>query len=169
MVNYTHAPHFAADSFKRSGRKIIFITKGCQDRQKLRWRVFKLNKDGQKNPLMIPIAGEQDFCKLIQSVNPGDFVPIQLDFGARYIIHPYIFIQNRAFERVGRLPGDVKIFSVRNWTQKENRHFPETLRFREVSAQPWGLTAKYTSENGLSTVSCCEILGGQKPLQLGIL
>jgi hypothetical protein len=102
-------------------------------------------------------------------VNPGDFVPIQLDFGARYIIHPYIFIQNRAFERVGRLPGDVKIFSVRNWTQKENRHFPETVRFLDFPVLQCKLTAKYTSENGLSTVSCCEILGGQKPLQLGIL
>jgi hypothetical protein len=96
MVNYTHAPHFAADSFKRSGRKVIFITEWRQDRQKLRGSVFKLNKDGQENLLMIPVAGEQDFRKLIQSVNPGNFVPIQLDFGARYIIHPYLFGQKRA-------------------------------------------------------------------------
>jgi hypothetical protein len=93
-------------------------------------------------------------------VNPGDFVPIQLDFGARYIIHPYLFIQNRAFERVGRLPGDVKIFSVRNWTQKENRHFPETVRFRDFPVPQCGLAAKYIFENGLSTVTYCVKLGG---------
>jgi hypothetical protein len=72
-----------------------------------------------------------------------------------------------AFERVGGFLGDVKIFSLRNQGQKENLHFPETLRFREVSAQPCWLTAKYTSENGLSTVTHSEILGGQKALHLG--
>ena len=59
----------------------------------------------------------------------------KVDFGGWHIFHPYPFDQNRVIERVGGFFSDVKIFSVRNWTQKENRHFPETMRFREVPAQ----------------------------------
>ena len=93
----------------------------------------------------------------------------KVDFGVWHIFHPYLFDQNMALERVGGFLSDVKIFSVRNWTQKENRHFPETVRFREDSVQQGGLTAKYTTENSLPTVQSLQILGGQKPLQLGTL
>jgi hypothetical protein len=47
---------------------------------------------------------------------------------------------------------DVKTFSVKNRKQKENRHFPKTMRTRQVPAQTIRLTAEYTTKNTLTTV-----------------
>jgi hypothetical protein len=43
------------------------------------------------------------------------------------------------------------------------------VRFLDFPVLQCRLTAKYTSENGLSTVTHSEILGGQKALHLGSL
>ena len=47
---------------------------------------------------MVLISREQHFRKLIQILDSGYFIPIQLDFGTRYFFHPDFFDGNKAME-----------------------------------------------------------------------
>ena len=88
MINYAHTPHLASYSFKHPGREIIFVAEWRENRQEFVWCVFKFYKDSQKYLLMILVAGKQELCQLIQALDPGYFVIVQLYFGAWHFFTP---------------------------------------------------------------------------------
>jgi len=84
---------------------------------------------------MLPVSGEQDFCKLIQALNACNFIMVQFDFGAWYIFHPWFFYQNKPFERLFDFSVMLKFFQADFGNKEENCLFPKTLRFRIAPAQ----------------------------------
>jgi hypothetical protein len=104
-------------------------------RHELTLGILELDKDGQKDPLMAAIAGEQKLGKLVQTLDSGNLVAVELYLGAWHIFHPCLFAQNRAFLRGSCGLDDVKIFSVLGRSLRANRPLPKTLRFGAVPAQ----------------------------------
>ena len=104
-------------------------------RHELTRGILELDKDGQKDPLMLAIAREKKLGKLVQPMDSGDFVTVELDFGTWHISHPCLFCENRVFLGEACRLDDVKIFPVCGRPLWGNRLLPKTVRFRAVPAQ----------------------------------
>ena len=135
MINDAQPAHLAAHGFQYPRAEAVSVAERCQMGKKLSRSVLELDKDGQKYPLLAAITGEQKLGKLVQPLDSGDLVAVELDFCARHISHPCLFHQNRAFLRGSCTFDDVKIFSFCRRPLRGNRPLPKTLRFRAEPAQ----------------------------------
>ena len=112
MVNDAHATHLATDSLKHTRGEAILFAKRRQNGQEFTGSKFQLDKDGQKDLMVILVTREQDSCKLIQALDAGNLVVVHVDLGAWHIFHPHLFLQNRPFEEVVGLLPSVKTFQA---------------------------------------------------------
>ena len=74
MINNAQPPHLAADGLRHPGAEAISIAERSQVRYELSWGVLELDKDGQKDPLLLAIAGEEKRCKVFEEIGETDHV-----------------------------------------------------------------------------------------------
>ena len=111
MVDDSHAAHFASDRLHTARAEAVFLTKRCQGGKEPVRCVFEFDEDGKEDLPMIPVPGKKYQCELIQSLDSGDFVMVQVDLGAWHVFHPCLFEQNMGMDGVPGLVVHVKIFS----------------------------------------------------------
>jgi len=149
MINDAQPSHLAADGLQHPGADAVSVAERAHLRQKLTRGILELDKDGQKDPLMAAIAREEELGKLVQPLDSGDFVAVELDFGAWHISHPCLFHENKAFLRGSCRLDDVKIFSVQGRSWWGNQPLPKTVRFRVGPAQHGAFHSIGHPEDGL--------------------
>ena len=88
VVNQSHSAHLGTHSLKHTGTEPVLFTKRVKVGKKLVFGVLEFDKNGQEDLLVFFIPGEQETCKFIQSLNPGDFSDIKLNLGAWHNFHP---------------------------------------------------------------------------------
>jgi hypothetical protein len=101
---------------------------------------------------MISIAWKKQLCKLIQSLDTGNFAAVKLYLGICHF-HPGLLHQNMAFHSMPVNFAMLKFFRVRFGDKPKNWLFPKTLRLRKKYVRNSRLMAKCDQKNGLSTVA----------------
>jgi hypothetical protein len=149
MVYDAQPAQLAADGLQHPRAEAVSVAKGRQVGQELTLGILELDKDRKKDLLMVTIARKEKLYELVQPLDSGNLVAVELYLGAWHIFHPCLFLENRAF--LGGLCrlDDVKIFSVLGRSLRANRPLPKTLRFRAGPAQHGTFSGIGYLEDGL--------------------
>ena len=110
VINQSHSAHLGAHGLKHTGTEPILVAKWAKREKKLVFGVLEFDENCQEDLLVFFVSGEQETCKLIQSLHPSYFSDIKLNLGAWHNFHPTLSGQKRSFGGGSMCPGDVKIF-----------------------------------------------------------
>jgi hypothetical protein len=101
---------------------------------------------------VISIAGKQQPCQFIQSLDTANLAAVKLDLCICHF-NPGLLYQNRPFRAMSVNFAMLKFFRLKFWPVPKNRLFPKTLRFGKNFVLNGGLMAKCAQKYGLSTVA----------------
>ena len=91
VVNQSHPAHLGAHGLKHTGTEPVLVAKWAKGEKKLVLGVFELDENGQEDLLVIFVPREQEACQLIQSLNTGNLIGVELNLCSRHILSPYPF------------------------------------------------------------------------------
>ena len=92
MVNDAQAAHLAADGLKHPRAKAVPIAERAQVREELTRGVLELDKDGQEYAPMVAIAREEELGKVIQPLDSGDLIAVELDLCGGHLVFSRSFM-----------------------------------------------------------------------------